>query len=144
MNLSSFFDQLIMDDLYAASGSSANVANDRPSLTAEGLLANFRRLQAMVADVAPPPPPSKIVECAWAVMNGQRVKTYPRRKAKTPAHWRRMDKKWMKRYGFKQQPCVFTINGDALELAFGMRQSTVFMVHPSLMRDFMAQFDRTP
>ena len=38
-----------------------------------------------------------------------RVRVYPKRKAKSDSHWRRMDKKWAKRYGHKQEPMMYVM-----------------------------------
>jgi hypothetical protein len=44
----------------------------------------------------------------------ERIKPYARRKAKTEAHWRRMDKKWRKRYGFVMKPAIFILGGNTI------------------------------
>lgn len=62
----------------------------------------------------------KVVVSEHAMQDGGRVKAYPKRKAKSPSHWRRMDKKWRKRYGFKKEPCMYRFGSNHL------------IVHPSL------------
>jgi hypothetical protein len=73
----------------------------------------------------------KIIESPMATEQGGRVKVYPKRKAKSESHWRRMDKKWRKRYGFTRKPCMYWINTAAM--LFGSRDEKVLVVHPSLM-----------
>jgi hypothetical protein len=67
----------------------------------------------------------KVVVSEHAVKDGGRVKTYPRRKAKSAAHWRRMDKKWRKRYGFRREPCMY-------------RMGNTVIAHPSLYAQLRA------
>ena len=55
----------------------------------------------------------KLIVSDHATKDGVRVKMYPRCKARTPAHWRRMDKKWRKRYGFKREPTIYQM-GDTI------------------------------
>lgn len=59
-----------------------------------------------------------------------RVRTYPRSHAKSPRHWRRMDKKWRKRYGFYNKPVMFQMF------------DTLF-VHPALMPTLRRQFQES-
>lgn len=56
----------------------------------------------------------KVLVSENAVQDGGRVKTYPKRKAKSVSHWRRMDKKWRKRYGFKKEPCAYRLGSNHL------------------------------
>lgn len=73
----------------------------------------------------------KIVQSDLAMKETtERVRAYPRRKARTPAHWRRMDKKWRKRYGFKRVACMYWMDTS---LMFGRRGERVLVCHPSLM-----------
>ena len=86
-----------------------NTASDveASALTMEKLRESMRRMQEIVRDV---PPPVRIIESALATKDGGRVRTYPKRRAKSESHWRRMDKKWRKRYGFHRVPCAYWIN----------------------------------
>ncbi len=61
----------------------------------------------------------------------ERARPYAKRKAKTEAHWRRMDKKYLKRYGMRAVPRCFQM-GDAL------------IVHPSLMPELRRVFKELP
>jgi hypothetical protein len=78
----------------------------------------------------------KVIESAAATEQGGRVKVYPKRKAKSEAHWRRMDKKWRKRYGYARKPCMYMMNTAAT--LFGSRGDRVLVVHPSLMPQLRA------
>lgn len=51
-----------------------------------------------------------------------RNRTYAKRRAKSPRHWQRMDKKYLKRYGMRTVPQCYQM-GDNL------------IVHPSLMSE---------
>ena len=64
-----------------------------------------------------------------AAVERSRAKLYPKRKAKSPRHWARMDKKWRKRFGFREKPCVFYSNNSMGE---------AFFVHPALMPQLRA------
>lgn len=72
----------------------------------------------------------KIIVSDNAVKDGARVRTYPKRKAKSPAHWRRMDKKWRKRYGFKKEPCAYQFGNHMI-------------VHPSIYAALRTQVNRS-
>lgn len=61
----------------------------------------------------------RVIESAHAYTL-ERARTYPKRKAKSPRHWARMDKKYAKRYGMRVVPQCYQM-GDT------------FIVHPSLM-----------
>ena len=54
----------------------------------------------------------------------ERVKKYSKRKAKSESHWKRMDKKWLKRHGHKQTPRIF-LRGNAV------------YCHPALYSQFL-------
>lgn len=49
-----------------------------------------------------------------------RARTYAKRRAKSPRHWARMDKKYLKRYGMRAEPGCY-------------QMGNTFIVHPSLM-----------
>ena len=84
-----------------------NVASDGaapPALTANELLTKIREMEANVAKV----PPRVQIHESWLMTGpGPRIRTYPRRRAKSDRHWRRMDKKWRKRYGYLQVPMAY-------------------------------------
>jgi hypothetical protein len=77
------------------------------------------------------PPPVRIIESWACTEQGDRVKRYPRRKAKSVSHWHRMDKKWLKRYGYQRVPCIYEINVPTW-FYDGAPTMTTFMVHPTL------------
>lgn len=58
-----------------------------------------------------------------AALRAERVRRYAKRRAKSPRHWARMDKKYHKRYGMRQVPECYMFNGDTL------------VVHPALKPD---------
>ncbi len=66
----------------------------------------------------------RVIESLMAVERS-RARTYPKRKAKNPRHWLRMDKKWRKRFGFTEKPCMYKTSGQITGEAF--------IVHPALM-----------
>lgn len=61
----------------------------------------------------------KIIE-STAACQYTRVRTYAKRRAKSPRHWARMDKKYLKRYGMRVEPGCYQM-GDTL------------VVHPALI-----------
>jgi hypothetical protein len=99
------------------------------TLTAEALLQTIREFGAL----PPVPPPVRIYESSAAVEQGPRVRTYARRRARTEAHWRRMDKKWLKRYGYRMLPTAYRVD---------LPHETMVVVHPLLVREFRARVDR--
>lgn len=60
-----------------------------------------------------------------------RNRRYPKRKAKSVRHWQRMDKKYAKRFGYFDKPCMYRMAGGA----FGRE---TFVVHPALMSQLRA------
>ena len=75
----------------------------------------------------------RIIESPAAVRR-ERVKTYPKRKARTPAHWARMEKKWRKRYGFREVPQIYMFQANR-----DLHMPAAALVHPSqavLLRNF--------
>lgn len=56
-----------------------------------------------------------------------RTRTYAKRRAKSARHWRRMDKKYLKRYGYNMVPDAYQL-GDTL------------IVHPALKAQIEATF----
>lgn len=79
-----------------------------------------RRIEAL----GPPPPNFKIVQSPAAVKQGARVRTYAKRRAKSPAHWRRIDKKWLKRFGYRSEPAAYQMPDG--------RGNILLVVHPTL------------
>lgn len=49
----------------------------------------------------------KIIQSDFATKDGGQAKKFPRRKAKTEAHFRRMNKKWLRRYGIIREPAMY-------------------------------------
>jgi hypothetical protein len=84
--------------------------------------------------------PLRIVE-STAACAYERVRTYPKRRAKSPRHWARMDKKYLKRYGQRLVPIVYLM--DTSFFAFGMRDTQVLVVHPSLASQCRKMIDET-
>jgi hypothetical protein len=58
----------------------------------------------------------------------ERNRTYAKRRAKSAAHWRRMDKKYLKRYGQRSVPAMFTMQA-------GLVSGPTLVVHPALKAD---------
>lgn len=107
-------------------GTTANTADSGSTLTLEKLHESMRKIEE-IARAAPPP--VRIIESVYATKDGGRVRTYPRRKAKSESHWRRMDKKWRKRYGFHRVPCAYWVDAPA----WGWPPcSRYLVVHPSI------------
>lgn len=102
------------------------------NLTVETLLAMRDRLAA-ISHV----PNVKIFESEAAVQRGDPVKVYPKHKAATPAHLKRMRKKWIKRYGYKQVPCIYEMRNGL----FGANER-IIVAHPSLAWQIRAAFQR--
>lgn len=72
-------------------------------------------------------PRIRLVVTPAATRQGPRVRTYAKRRAKSPRHWARMDKKYRKRYGFQILPAAYQAQGGL----FGPGE-TVMFVHPAL------------
>jgi hypothetical protein len=77
-----------------------------------------------------------IIESVGAVTR-ERVRVYPKRKTQSPRHWRRMDKKFLKRYGHSLKPAMFKMAG-------GIAGRDTFVVHPALMPQIRAALMARP
>jgi len=55
----------------------------------------------------------RIIE-STAACTYERNRRYAKRRAKSPRHWARMDKKYAKRYGAHAVPAAYILNGDTL------------------------------
>lgn len=55
------------------------------------------------------------------------VRKHKKRRNQTSAYHRRVQKKWVKRWGTKKEECAFFINMDALGLGIGQR----LVMHPN-------------
>lgn len=71
----------------------------------------------------------RVIE-SLAAVERVRARVYPKRKAKSTRHWLRMDKKWRKRFGFREKPCMYKTGGEIVGEAF--------IVHPALMPQLRA------
>jgi hypothetical protein len=67
--------------------------------------------------------PLRIVETT-AACTYERVKTYPKRRAKNASHLRRMNNKWLRRYGMRGVPQAYMLGGETL------------VVHPMLALEY--------
>lgn len=76
-------------------------------------------------------PRVRLMVTTAATMQGPRVRTYAKRRAKSPRHWARMDKKYLKRYGFQSLPTAYQAQGGL----FGAGELVIF-VHPALEREY--------
>jgi hypothetical protein len=107
-------------------GTTANTgAGEGQGLTLAHLLEAKRRLDAALG---PAPPAVKIIQDANALTRAQ-AKVYPKRKAKNEAHRRRMNHKWLRRYGYTYTPAMYQMDLAATGLGSGK----VVIVHPALM-----------
>jgi len=111
-------------------GTYSNVIGGADStLTLGKVMEACRQVEAL----GPPPPQVRIYETEAAVRIGPRARVYPRRRAKSDRHWRRMDKKWQKRYGFQMLPTAYEAQCDL----FGRPEISIF-VHPALAGEYRA------
>jgi hypothetical protein len=142
MEMSKMLDDMLERDMANVFGTSTNNTAG-PSLTMKAITDSMERVRRIMEE--PPKILSgpggktlgfagiRIIESEIAVRR-ERIKTYPKRKARPPAHWTRMDKKWRKRYGFREVPqmYIFQANRD-------LHTPGAVLVHPSqaaLLRNF--------
>lgn len=59
----------------------------------------------------------RIIETTAACTH-ERVRTYAKRRAKSPRHWARMDKKYLKRYGTAPKPTMYVMDTSYLTADF--------------------------
>jgi hypothetical protein len=64
----------------------------------------------------------------------ERVRTYPKRRAKSARHWARMDKKWLKRYGMRAKPTAYLIDTPGV---FDLDGGQALVVHPILAPQYL-------
>ncbi len=103
------------------------IANDheRPPITYAKIRESIQRVER---ELSPRPPPLKIEESTLATKDGGPARTYPKRKAKSVSHWRRMNKKWLKRYGIKRVPCMYKLDTSYMTGKPGI----TLLVHPTI------------
>lgn len=104
----------------------AAAAPNAEPLTLDGFLASMRRVQRQLEDAAPSPTLGglQVQESIYATKT-EPVKPHKRRRNQREAYHRRIQKKWVKRWGTKQTPCAFLIDNAAV----GMRGKTL-VAHP--------------
>ena len=105
-------------------GTYTNGSGPPPStLTVESLLEIQRTIRAV-------PVLPELRESELAVQRSQR-RVYARRRAKSVAHWQRMNKKWLKRFGETLTPAAFEADTG---IAWGVPSKKILFVHPELMK----------
>lgn len=114
-----------MSDIFE--GTTANTAGTSSTLTYQKILDVMKAIEAL----PPVPPQVKLIE-SWMAIRRERARRYPKSRAKSERHWRRMDKKWLKRYGHRDIPTSYSMK---MPNAFGAQELVVF-VHPQLMPKF--------
>ena len=73
-----------------------------------------------------------VIQSFAAIGPSRRARRYPKRKARTAAHWRRMDKKWLKRYGYTPgEPQMYKLRSP-------LDGRETLIVHPALMPKLIA------
>lgn len=78
--------------------------------------------------------PMTMRESSFAVKPGP-IKVHKRRRSQTEAYHRRVQKKWTKRHGVRQVPCVYVVDNAS----FGGSGCTMY-AHPSLMQELLRSF----
>jgi hypothetical protein len=140
--MSKMLDEFFDRDMASVFGTCTNTAAS-PPLTIETIMQSMEGVRQIIEE-----PPIRIPRVAGnslgfgglriiespAAVRRERVKTYPKRKAKSDSHWARMDKKWMKRYGFREVPCMYMFQANR-----DLHTPAAALVHPShavLLRNF--------
>lgn len=75
---------------------------------------------------------TRVIQSELATRDGGQAKKFPKRKAKTEAHHRRMNKKWLKRYGTIREPAMYWLDPSLLGDPHHRFASKVLVCHPSL------------
>ena len=90
----------------------------------------FEDVERMIDEVLKPraliPAPVRIIRTECALRDDGPKRRYARRRSRSDAHWRRINKKWLKRYGMQKAPAV-------LRMEYGTE--VVLFVHPMLYRE---------
>ncbi len=105
------------------------------AISGEELMRNIKQMMRNLDDAGTAMLRTELIESVYATEQGPRIRTYPRRRAKSDRHWRRMDKKWMKRYGF-HPPIPTSYQFESAE--FG-RSKLMVVVHPILLDQWRRQ-----
>jgi hypothetical protein len=111
------------------------MTNQAESADSSLTVAKMMEMMASIKALAPDPIP-EIRESIHAVSMEQ-ARVYPKRKAKNASHLRRMNNKWLRRYGQIAKPAAYIIDTSALSL-FGYG-GTAMMVHPEIMAEVRRQ-----
>ncbi len=79
----------------------------------------------------PPPYGVRIVESALCLeTTTDPLRVHRRRRGQSASYHRRVQKKWTRRWGFVQRPCMFKVSPGAI----GLDGDDYFLAHPSLSR----------
>lgn len=95
---------------------------DPPATLTVAKLLDIQRAFRMVPDIP------EIRESPFAVQRRQ-ARVYARRRAKSDAHHRRMNKKWLKRYGEVEKPAAFVMDTSLIS-----GRGKIMFVHPEVMK----------
>lgn len=78
--------------------------------------------------------PFRILESTGACTYVPR-RTYAKRRARSPRHHARINKKWLKRYGLRAEPTAYFMNTSYL---LGVNGGQILVVHPLLAPKYRA------
>lgn len=106
----------------------SNSTGSSNTMTCHEMLARMREAEEILRRQAKVPR-LHLVEDASAVLPGPPVRTYAKCRAKSESHWRRMNKKWLKRYGITWLPTAYQMD---------LGHQIWIIVHPTLTREYQA------
>ena len=101
-----------------------------PGLTATEIMAKQREFEAIMRPVSPR---LRLVENSGAMLPGPPARTYARRRARSRHHWKRINKKWLKRYGITWIPTAYQMD---------LGHEIWIVVHPALAPEYRAAIDK--
>lgn len=113
-----------------------------PTLTEAGLLENIRRVKRELAyeAVRDAIDLDSIATSDFAIQRVP-VKLHKKRRHQKEAYHKRIQKKWNKRYGTKEQPALYVVDTGALGWFGGGRR---IIAHPAIARELISCQQKSP
>jgi hypothetical protein len=107
-----------------------NTNSNGPGQTAAEIMAKQREFESVMR---PGSPRLRLIEDPIAALPGPPARTYARRRAHSRSHWRRINKKWLKRWGITWIPTAYQMD---------LGHEIWIVVHPALAPDYRAAIDK--
>ena len=124
------FQRQMQRDIQQAFGMPAELLQTNSCTTAQEIQMKMRETEHALRVTGPR---LRLIEDPIAALPGPPVRAYPKRRARSDRHWRRMNKKWLKRYGITWLPTAWQMD---------LGHEVLIIVHPALAPEYRAAIDK--